>query len=216
MGMANDISPPKWRKALFSAALGAVFGVIGVTAVLTLRDSGALGTIGRSEEIAGLVGVVYLLNALAVGFGLASPKAGARYLNVEDESELLEQRRMLLMSAVAMAAIGFALAIVAVAGPAGIVAPAPALGAALALMVLATALSIALRRQMDELMRSLSRETAALAFYLLALVGGGWALLDHLGFAAGPAPLDWLSLLAGLMLLAAFIAVGRRGMLAPR
>jgi hypothetical protein len=66
------------------------------------------------------------------------------------------------------------------------------------------------------LMRSVSNEAGNLAFHLVLIVGGGWAMLSHLGFARAPAPLDWLTMFFGLVLLASFIATARRGMLAPR
>jgi hypothetical protein len=65
-------------------------------------------------------------------------------------------------------------------------------------------------------MRAISLEGGAVSFGLVVLVAGGWAMLAHLGYAARPAPLDLLSLFYVLLLLASFIAVGRRGMLAPR
>jgi hypothetical protein len=106
--------------------------------------------------------------------------------------------------------------VLALAGPGGIVPRTTALAAALALFAAAVLLTLAQWRLMDELMKNLSNETGNLAFYLLLLVGGGWAMLAHLGYAAPPAPLDWLTMFFGLVLLASFIAIGRRGMLAPR
>ena len=44
-------------------------------------------------------------------------------------------------------------------------------------------------------------------------VGGGWAMLAHLGYVPAPAPLDWLTMLTLLMFAASFIALGRRKML---
>ena len=87
---------------------------------------------------------------------------------------------------------------------------------ALVLVALAGLLTIAQWRQMDELMRGMSQECGNLSFYLVMLLGGGWAMLAHLGLATAPAPLDWLTMFLGLTLVAAFIAVGRRGMLMPR
>jgi hypothetical protein len=47
-------------------------------------------------------------------------------------------------------------------------------------------------------------------------VGGPWAAAAHLGFVPAPEPLDWVTGIAAALLLGAVIAVGRRGMLAPR
>jgi hypothetical protein len=48
---------------------------------------------------------------------------------------------------------------------------------------------------------------------LVLALGGGWAMLAHLGFVAAPAPLDWLTMFTILMFVAAFIAAGRRKLL---
>lgn len=60
--------------------------------------------------------------------------------------------------------------------------------------------------------RTLSHETGSLAFYLVLGLGGGWALLAHLGFAAAPAALDWLTLFIVLLFAASVIAVARRNL----
>jgi hypothetical protein len=84
---------------------------------------------------------------------------------------------------------------------------------ALVLIAVLTALGIAAWRLSDELGRTLSREAGNMAFYLILLLGGGWAMLAHLGVVAAPAPLDWLTLFAVLLFVASFIAVGRRKLL---
>jgi hypothetical protein len=71
-------------------------------------------------------------------------------------------------------------------------------------------------RHSDELMAAVNLEAGALSYGIVSLVVGMWAMLAHLGYAAAPAPLDLLSLLYVLVLLASFIAVGRRGMLRIR
>ena len=144
------------------------------------------------------------------------PALGTRMLNVEDADELRDQRRMFAYAAVVMATWGAALIVLAVAGPGGIMPPSMALAIALALIAMSVVLTISTWRHMDELMRGMSRECGNLSFYLLFLVGGTWAMLAHLGFAVGPAPLDWLTLFTALTLLASFVAVGMRGMLRPR
>ena len=48
---------------------------------------------------------------------------------------------------------------------------------------------------------------------LAAIIWGGAAAA---GLIAGPHPLDLMSLAFGSMLLACFVAAGRRGMMAPR
>jgi cytochrome bd-type quinol oxidase subunit 2 len=116
----------------------------------------------------------------------------------------------------AVVPMGIALCVLALAGSGGIVPPPVALGIALAALLAATLLSLRLLKEMDELAREMSRECASLSYYLLLLVGGGWAMLAHLGFVAGPAPLDWMTMFLGLPLLAAFIAAGRKGLIQQR
>lgn len=64
--------------------------------------------------------------------------------------------------------------------------------------------------------RSLRKTTAGhvcISFYLLFVVGGGWALLAHCGLVDAPAPLDWLTMFAVFLLVGCFWQVGRRGLL---
>jgi hypothetical protein len=62
-------------------------------------------------------------------------------------------------------------------------------------------------------MLAVNLEAGALTYGLVLLVVGMWAALAHLDYVAGPEPLDLLSLFYVLMLVASFIATGRRGML---
>jgi hypothetical protein len=156
------------------------------------------------------------LRELGVGFGAAFPTLGVRFLNFEDIDEAREERRVVLYSAVGMGAFGMALVLLAFSGPGGALRPGPVLAGVAALFALACWLSLVVWRLMDELMRGLSQQTAGATFYLLTLLGGGWALLAHLGFAKGPAPLDWLTMIAGLMLVATAIVTARSGLLKPR
>lgn len=206
----------KWKKVLFSASLGAAFGFAATFGFLRMAEQGALGMLGTSETIASLVGILYMLVGLAIGAGLARPKAGAAFLNVEDAEEIEEQRPMLGYSAATMFAFGGALVVAALGGPEGIVAPAAALVSTIGLLVIGVALSLVSKRYQDELMRTLGHEAGAMALGLVGLAGGGWALAAHLGFANGPAPLDWLTMFWALTMVAAFIVVGKRGMLMPR
>ncbi|WP_202842385.1 hypothetical protein [Luteimonas saliphila] len=207
--------PPKWRKVAISAAVGAVLGVLGMMALDPLLDSGALGSAGASELIAATVGLLYLVMALCIAVGVASPGLGARFLNMEDADELRDQRRLLAYAASSMVAMGGALIVLALASPGGVVPQPTALLVAVALFGASVPLTFLQWRHMDELMRNVSNEAGNLAFHLLLLAGGGWAMLAHLGFARAPATLDWLSMFFGLVLLAAFIATARRGMLVP-
>lgn len=205
-------NPPKWRKAAVFVAAGTASGVLSVIVL----DSGVLGAAGASELLAATIGLLYAVMALCIGVGLASPGLGARFLSMEDVTELREQWRMLTYAATSMAAVGGALIVLALAGPGGVIPRPTALAVTLVLFAVHVPLTLLLWRHLDELMRSVSNEAGNLAFHLVLIVGGGWAMLSHLGFARAPAPLDWLTMFFGLVLLASFIATARRGMLAPR
>ena len=204
------------RKTYLALGLGGIAGFLGAMGMLRLMDSGVFGATSISQELAGLVALIYLLTGLAVLFGLVAPNTGAKFLNVEDADELREQKTMLLGSGIGMVAMAGGLAVAALAGPDGVIAPMTALISYAVLMLVAVWASISSWRKQDELMRAIGSQTGAIAFYLTALIGGSWALLGHLGLAAGPAALDWLTMLWAFVLLAAFIAAGRRGMLAMR
>jgi hypothetical protein len=215
MEMAQT-KPPMWRKMAISVSIGGVVGLFATMPLIRLYDSGALGIAGASELITAFVGLLYLVLAMSVAVGVASPAFGARFLNVEEAEELREQRGALACSAAAMAAIGVMLIVLVLAGSGGIVPRSAALAAALTLSAATGLLSVMSWRRMDELMRNVSNEASSLMVYLILLVGGGWALLARLDYAPAPAPLDWLTMFFGLGLVASVVATARRGMLAAR
>lgn len=201
------------KKTLFAMGLGAVVGFLVAFVTLNVMDGEGFPGVSESVEIAVLVGLVYVITALAVAVGVLSPKAGAAYLNVEDAEELQEQKSMLGLSAIGMGAAGVALIVVALGN---LIDPVIALASYVVLALLAIWVSLKSYRLQDELMQAVGRESGAMAFYLVVAIGGTWALLAHLGFVAGPQALDWLSMFWGLLLLACFIVVGKRGMLVMR
>ncbi len=217
--MIEDKSPatPRWvRKLLIPALIGAVAGYAAAAAMMHVIDSSAVGGLGESATIAALVGVIYTLIGLGVGFGAASPGIGARFLNVEDADELREQKKVLILSGASMALWGASILALALAAPDGPVPQGLALAVAIGGLVIGTWLSVPAYRASDELMRAISLEAGALSYGLVLLFAGLWAILAHLGYFAAPAPLDLLSLFYVVVLVASFIVVGWRGMLAPR
>jgi len=76
--------------------------------------------------------------------------------------------------------------------------------------------SIRALADMDELMRAVTRDCGEIAYYLLMLIGGGWAVLAHLGYAANITMLDFVTLNFAALLVASYIANGRRGLLKTR
>ena len=203
----------KWRKLGFSSLLGGLAGFAGAAAILGSAESGWLGTLTASQEIALLVALMYLLMGLAVGFGVVSPRMGATFLNVEDADELREERDVLVPSAIGCVALALGVAALALSGSSSLVPPV----LALALFGLSLALSVWLSlrsvRRADELMRDVMRDGAAVSFYLAFAGIAGWAVLAHLGLAPALAMLDVVTLFYALTLVGCFLAAGKRGML---
>ncbi|MFM7378005.1 MAG: hypothetical protein ACKO1O_07740 [Erythrobacter sp.] len=217
--MPDEKTPetPKWvKKLLIPALIGGVVGYAAAASTLHFIDSEAIGGLGMSASFAALVGVMYIVIGLSVGLGTASPKVGARFLNVEDADELREQKKVLIWSGGGMVLSGLSLIALALAAPDGPVPQAAALVLGVGGMVASVYMSVVVYRQCDELMRAVNLEASAIGYALMMLVVGVWAMLAHLGYTIGPAPLDLLTLFHVLLLLASFIATGRRGMLTPR
>ncbi|MAM37612.1 MAG: hypothetical protein CL949_03690 [Erythrobacter sp.] len=201
----------KFKKLLVPIGVGAFTGFIAAMAFLRLTDRGS--GLSTSAEIAGLVGLIYIVAGLAVMGGALLPKAGAKLLNVEDADELRELKVQLIYSSIGMAAFGLALLIMALSGPGGWIAPTMGATLTIALIALGMMLSKFMNRHTDELQQALSRDAMALSFVLVGLIGGGWAILAHAQLSPAPAPLDWLTLVAATLLVAAFWESGKRGML---
>lgn len=213
----KSLTTPRWvRKMLIPALAGGVVGYAAAATALHFIDLDPVGGLGKSTTIATLVGVLYIVFGLTVGLGTLSPKVGARFLNVEDADELREQKKVLTSSGSAMVLWGLGLIGLALAAPDGPVPQAAALALGAGGLVIGTVLAIPSYRLSDELMRAVNLEAGAISYGLVLLVVGGWAMLAHVGYAAAPAPLDLLTLFYVLVLLASFIATGRRGMLTPR
>ncbi len=206
----------KRNKMIRALCIGGIAGFVGAFGMMQLAGSGMLGELGGSREIALLIAVIYLIIAGILAFGLVSPEAGAKFLNVEDADELEEQRVQLTYGTGGMAAIGLALIVAALAAPAGPIPPTIAVISFVLLIGFCWFTGIRQRNQVDELMRSISVECGSVAFYCIALFGGGWAFLAHLEYVPGPQMLDWLSMLAAFLLLSAFIVTGKRGMMEQR
>lgn len=213
--MAGDRASAK--KAAVSGLLGAFLGASSVSALLYLAGPTLLEAMGPSRIALAGVGVVYALVAGMVGFGVAAPRVGAKVLNVADAEELRDDRANLIFSTVAMALLALTFLLLALAqGPdfaAGIV-PAPVAMAALLLMLAGGGIASWLwNDRFDELGRQLGLEGAAWAFYLSSTILTLWAAADYLGLGATLTPVDVVTVPAAMLLLGAFVAVGRRGMM---
>ena len=173
-----------------------------------------LNAIGVSAWVAVGLGLALIFLASLGNFVVANAHRGAGLIDDKDVAEDLRERgRLYSCSYVWMAACGLLLIVLGLGGPGGVLSPAAALAGALVLIAVLTVLGIAAWRLSDELARTLSHETGNMAFYLILVLGGGWAMLAHLGFVAAPAPLDWLTMLTMLLFVATFIVLGRRKLL---
>lgn len=206
----------RMRKTLIAVSLGAVSGFAATFAFLGMIEAGTLPELGASREIAALVAILYLLMGAIIGFGLVTPKYGAKVLNVEDAEEIGEQRSQLLLSAVAVLVSGIVLMVLALSGPVGPIPVEIVLGVFVLGCAITAYCSLAAQKHQDELMREVGKECSSFALYLIFTVGGLWTTLAHLGYAAAPAPIDWLTMFWGLTILAAFIVTARRGLLTMR
>jgi uncharacterized membrane protein len=155
--------------------------------------------------------------AALVGFGLAAPRAGAALLNVGDADELRDERRGMIRSTVTMAAIGLVLVLLALArGPgfaAGPVPPGVAMGLLLVAFSGGAIASWRWRNDFDELNHQLGLEGCFWAFCLSWALLTLWGAADFLGWGVTLMPIDVVTTLSAMMLIGAFVAIGRRGMM---
>lgn len=209
----RPLSLRTFRNSLIWYALAIGSCLLVVRGFSAFARAGALRS-GASDWAAAIIGSTLVILAFLGTFATASAHTGAGLIDDEAAAEEMRERgRLFLYSFIWMAACGALLIVLALAGHAGLLSPAAALAGALALVAVLIVLGIAAWRLNDELGRTLSLETGHMAFYLILALGGGWAMLAHLGFVAGPAPIDWLTLFIVLMFAAAFIAAGRRNLL---
>ena len=222
--MTSDTTPPrapaKWRKFVLQIAIGMGLGAaVGFGAGSWAGDyiaASGLEDVPLSNEIAGLVAVIYVLIAALVLAGAASPAMGARILNVEDADEVREMQSQFIPSGIALVLWGIALMALALAAPVGPVAAPVALAFGVAGLLGGVWFAVKSYRAADELMLATNLEAGAILYGLVLLVVGGWAMVAHVGYAAPPAPLDLLTAFYVLAMVASFIAAGRRGMLRLR
>lgn len=217
-----ESAPPasKWRKLVLQLVVGFAFGGLagfgGAYLVDHVLVSGGLEAVPVSTGIALFVAVIYLLFGTFVLGGLINPKLGAKVLNVEDAEEIAEQKAMLVNSGFAMVLCGGALAALALAAPVGPLAASAALLLAAGGLLGGIWFGWQAYRGADELMLAINLEGGALSYSLVFAVLGGWGMLAHLGYVAGPQPLDLLSVCYVLVLVASYIVIGKRGMLKVR
>ena len=199
------------RNFLILNAMGIIAFLLGLSGVRALALT---RPISASEMFAAATGAILVVVGALGGLLTASVRSDLNL--VEDEvaaEEMRERGQLFLCSFAWLFACGLLLIGLSLGGPGGLLSAAVAGSGALVLVAILTLLKIAAWRLQDELGRTLSHETGNMTFYLILVIGGGWALLAHLGFVAAPAPLDWLTLFTVLMFAAAVIVLGRRKLL---
>lgn len=217
VGFSNGkrpISLRTLRNFVIRDAVAVVLCLLVVWGFSALARMGALGMMGGSEWRAAATGSALVILALLGILVTASAHTGADLIDDEAAADDMRERgRLFLYSLAWMVACGLLLIGLGLAGPKGVLSPAATLAGALVLIAALSVLGIAVWRLSDELGRTLSYEAGNMAFYLILVLGGGWAMLAHLGFVVAPAPLDWLTMVIVLMFVASFIAAGRRKLL---
>jgi len=203
-----------FRKFLILNAVAVSFFLLVIWGYGAFGIAEALGAIGVAERAAAGLGLALIFFASLGSIFVANAWKGAGLIEDEEVAEDLRERGQLYVcSYVWMAACGLLLIVLGLAGPGGFLSPAAALAGALVLVAILALAGIAAWRLSDELARTLSRETGNMTCYLILALGGGWAMLAHLGFVAAPAPLDWLTMFIVLLFAASFIVLGRRKLL---
>lgn len=206
-------SGPYWRKQIVQLLGSGLIGFLLVFSMLKTTEGSIAGDLTGSQLFAILIGALYFAMGLFVGAGTLVPKTGSKVLNADDPEELHEQRGVLLYSSGSMMAWGAALAVLGLTGDRG------PFGAILALVIASAGIFAGLYWawvaycRSDELMKAVNLEAGALSSFMTLAILGAWAALAHLGFAPAPAPLDLVSGLFALFLVATFIVTGRRGLL---
>lgn len=204
---------PFMRKLVIPMIAGGLTGFISSFAITYNMDGWFGETASISRQIAAVVGGLYLVIAIGVGVGAASPSLGEKYLNTEDAEEIMEMRNVLLNSGAAMALWGAALILLAFAAPDGPVPSMIALVGSAAMFTIGGWLGWRSHKASDELFVAVNMEATVWAYAATVLIGGGCMVGAHLELMPTLAPLDWLTLIYVVGLAASFVSTGRRGML---
>ena len=216
--MNQVLDGAKTRKLVLQTLSGAVVGAL-VTYFALKIGGGAADFEDPARLAAVAAGIVYALMGAFVGLGAIVPGAGAKFLNVEDADEIVEERGKFAPAAIACLLTGallIALALTPGGDQPGALTRDMAAFVAVAAFAGLVVLGLWMRGQIDEFNRSLSTESSALALHASLLLFGGWAALAHLGYVEWIAPLGLLAGYAMIQLAATFWVVGRRGLLLPR
>ena len=197
--MNQALDGAKTRKLLVQTFSGAVVGAA-VSYFFFSFGKGVADFDDPSRLAAAGAGIIYVLMGLIVGLGTLMPGAGAKFLNVEDADEIVEERAKIGPGAFVCLLTGvllIALSLTPSGELPGAVSRDVAAWIAAGAFAVLIAVSLRLHSRMDELNQSLGREASALAMNVSVLIFGGWAALAHLGYVGWIEP---LGLLAGFAL----------------
>jgi hypothetical protein len=210
--MNAAVQKNKVRTAAQRMLAGAVVGGIATFLFLEFVGERFMDLDDGAVMLTVMAGLIYALIGLSVAFGLVAPRAGARFLNVEDAEELREEGPKLKIGAAASVLMGAFLLVLGLSSSGS-------LGREPALVLLALCLGGAIvltligRKRTDELTRQISLESSALTLQLALLAAAVWAALAQLGYVEWISPLGLLSGLALLQLVAVFMVSARKGLL---
>jgi hypothetical protein len=208
----SSSKPSHWGKSVVSMLVGGIFGFLAIMVLIELYGN-PLKSLGGDAFALACVGLVYGLIGVFVLLGTLFPEVGAKVLNVSGREDLEDQRAMMLGSSLSYLALGLALFLLALAGPGGPVSATLALGGLGGALLLLVGIYLTQWHLYDELWRQLSWECAGMAFSIALPVITLWGALAHLGMVANFSPLGVIAALTAIMLIGAFAAIGRRGML---
>jgi hypothetical protein len=210
MARPSQRSSKFWMQIIAGAIVGA--GTMGLA--LWGVDQIRVDELKGDEVLALGTGAIYCIMGVFVGLGVIFPRQGSKLLNVEDEAELVEQRRLLGWGALQAVLVGVAvLALVAASPSLALISGVAAAAAFGAMLVLATGIGLWTANQQDEFQRRIGSDSAVLALNLIGTLFGIWAALAHLGFAAMFSPLAFVCGVLAIYLLAIFWVAGKRGLM---
>jgi hypothetical protein len=210
--MMTDVKqkPGKAKKAVFQMSVG---GVCGVLAIAALRKFLPAGELTADELALSTLGVIYSLSGLLIMVGLSVPKLGEKLLNVEDQDELMEQRRMLAGTSAICLIWGVAQILLLISGP-GKLLPAWAGVTFISLgMIMCVGIYYRDRRFYDELIWDITQKASYICFAGLWVLFSVWGAAAMAGLVVVPSPAAIIALFSGGYLLATFVAAGQKGLL---
>lgn len=140
------------------------------------------------------------------------PERLAKPLEVQVD-DIADQPEFYRLQGASALLFGLAIGVLVLANPLGLIASWIAFGLFAAFVFGGIVAYLKSAKMMDELMHAMSSEAMTRAYGLIVAVGGGWAVLGHLGLAAGPSFLDIVNILWGMIILATLWSGTKRGVL---